>query len=113
MGRAEKVERTIRSILKMVSDFTGDELRDLRFDIEERIEALELDSKQAAGLQADREQKTIREEYKRCGNMGCLCNTEGKLHGPYLYEYFREAGRLKSRYLGKPQSARKKKKARL
>jgi hypothetical protein len=110
MGRAERVERTIRTILKMVSDFTPDELRDLRFDIEERIESLELDSNQALSLQAAREQKTIREEYKKCGNPGCQCNTEGKLHGPYLYEYYRESGRLRSRYLGKAESKRKKKK---
>lgn len=38
----------------------------------------------------------------RCGKAGCKCAGEkGELHGPYWYAYWRENGRLKSRYVGK------------
>ncbi|MBD1909853.1 MULTISPECIES: DUF6788 family protein [unclassified Leptolyngbya] len=38
----------------------------------------------------------------RCGKAGCKCAGEnGKLHGPYWYVYWRDAGKLKSRYVGK------------
>jgi hypothetical protein len=40
---------------------------------------------------------TFRQEYVRCGREGCSrCP-----HGPYWYAYWREAGRLRSRYIGK------------
>lgn len=38
----------------------------------------------------------------RCGKAGCKCAGEnGTLHGPYWYVYWRDAGKLKSRYVGK------------
>jgi len=40
-------------------------------------------------------------QYVRCGKAGCRC-ADGTLHGPYLYRFWREAGRLKKRYV--PQS---------
>lgn len=41
-------------------------------------------------------------ERVRCGKSGCKCTGEnGKLHGPYWYAYWREDGKLKSRYVGK------------
>jgi hypothetical protein len=41
-------------------------------------------------------------ERVRCGKAGCKCaGTDGELHGPYWYAYWREDGRLKSRYVGK------------
>lgn len=40
---------------------------------------------------------TLRQERVRCGKKGCTrCP-----HGPYWYAYWREEGRLRSRYLGK------------
>lgn len=36
----------------------------------------------------------------KCGKEGCKCN-DGDLHGPYWYEYFREDGKVVSRYHGK------------
>jgi hypothetical protein len=40
---------------------------------------------------------TYRHEEVRCGKRGCTrCP-----HGPYWYAYWREDGRLKSRYIGK------------
>ncbi|MBD3884918.1 hypothetical protein IFO70_24600 [Phormidium tenue FACHB-886] len=41
-------------------------------------------------------------ERVRCGKVGCRCAGEGgELHGPYWYAYWREDGRLRSRYIGK------------
>lgn len=40
---------------------------------------------------------TFRQEMVRCGKKGCTrCP-----HGPYWYAYWREGGRVKSRYVGK------------
>ena len=39
-------------------------------------------------------------ERVRCGKTGCKCaGVNGELHGPYWYAYWREDGKLKSRYL--------------
>ena len=41
-------------------------------------------------------------ERVRCGKIGCKCAGEnGELHGPYWYAYWRDEGKLKSRYIGK------------
>ena len=40
---------------------------------------------------------TYRQESVRCGKQGCKkCP-----HGPYWYAYYREGGRLRSRYIGR------------
>jgi len=40
---------------------------------------------------------TYRQEHVRCGRANCTrCP-----HGPYWYAYWREGGRLRSRYIGK------------
>ncbi|MBD1822969.1 hypothetical protein H6F51_10765 [Cyanobacteria bacterium FACHB-DQ100] len=41
-------------------------------------------------------------EQVRCGKAKCKCaGANGELHGPYWYVYWREDGKLKSRYVGK------------
>lgn len=41
-------------------------------------------------------------ERVRCGKPNCKCVGENaELHGPYWYAYWREDGKLKSRYVGK------------
>ncbi|HET7325633.1 MAG TPA: DUF6788 family protein [Halococcus sp.] len=45
---------------------------------------------------------TVVKEKVKCGDETCKCMTEGELHGPYLYRYFREGGTLTSEYIGKP-----------
>jgi hypothetical protein len=49
-------------------------------------------------VEAERRGKiTFRQELVRCGRRGCTrCP-----HGPYWYAYWREDGRLRSRYIGK------------
>jgi hypothetical protein len=47
---------------------------------------------------------TIRKEFKRCYNKSCKCNSDRKnqrpTHGPYLYAYWKEKGKLKKKYIG-------------
>ncbi|GAB4379745.1 MAG: hypothetical protein Kow00121_34510 [Elainellaceae cyanobacterium] len=41
-------------------------------------------------------------ERVRCGKAGCKCvGKNGELHGPYWYVYWRDDGKLRSRYVGK------------
>jgi hypothetical protein len=47
-------------------------------------------------------QGTVVEEMVTCGDETCGCMSDGEKHGPYLYRYYREGGRLTSEYLGKP-----------
>jgi hypothetical protein len=47
--------------------------------------------------QAARGKVTYRQERVRCGRDGCATCP----HGPYWYAYWREGGRLRSRYIGK------------
>ena len=39
---------------------------------------------------------TIREEYVRCSNRDCI-----KLHGPYMYAYWKDNGKIVKVYIGK------------
>ncbi len=39
-------------------------------------------------------------ERVKCGKEMCKC-TDGDLHGPYWYAYYRQNGKLKSKYVGK------------
>jgi hypothetical protein len=50
-----------------------------------------IDNKQEIPLNA-----TIRRQYVQCGNPQCQ-----KKHGPYLYAYWKEGNKTKSRYVGK------------
>jgi hypothetical protein len=46
------------------------------------------------------EKVTYRLELVKCGKLTCRCAT-GQLHGPYWYAYQRQAGKVKSWYVGK------------
>jgi len=49
---------------------------------------------------------TYSQQYRRCGKPMCVrCATGGTGHGPYWFAYWREGGRLRSRYLGKQAPA--------
>jgi uncharacterized protein DUF6788 len=101
MGKAKDPEKTMRRIMRMVEDFTLDELLDLRFDLEERIQQLRTTtSAPSRQAQPSEPSVTVREEWKQCGKLNCKCMA-GELHGPYRYEYWREGDRVKSRYLGR------------
>ena len=48
---------------------------------------------------------TIQQEYKKCRNILCGCrannNKPKKIHGPYLYAYWKDKGKLRKKYVGK------------
>lgn len=41
-----------------------------------------------------------RSEWVRCGKPTCACR-DGRRHGPYVYKYWRQDGRLRKAYVGK------------
>jgi hypothetical protein len=50
------------------------------------------------------ESKTYQLEKRRCGKKSCKCvglDLRSTGHGPYWYMYWKESGKLKSRYVGK------------
>jgi len=59
-------------------------------------------SREGGGGEGDPDGKvTYRQEHVRCGKENCTrCP-----HGPYWYAYWREGGRLRSRYIGKEPPA--------
>jgi hypothetical protein len=59
---------------------------------------------QKAGRQVveQRQAKGVSYQLERikCGKKNCKC-AAGEFHGPYWYAYWREGGKVKSRYIGK------------
>jgi hypothetical protein len=45
------------------------------------------------------------QQWVRCGRPGCRC-ARGGLHGPYLYRFWREGGRLRKEYVRRPDVGR-------
>ncbi|MBW4542514.1 MAG: hypothetical protein KME43_25790 [Myxacorys chilensis ATA2-1-KO14] len=69
-------------------------------------QSVELESTKAKGREIIETQHIDEQLYQlelvRCGKVGCKCaGDNGDLHGPYWYAYWRENGKLKSRYVGK------------
>ncbi len=43
-----------------------------------------------------------RQQIRKCGNKTCKkCTVRGEGHGPYWYMFWREDGKLRTRYIGK------------
>jgi hypothetical protein len=79
-----------RSMIADVRSLSDPELRRLV------ILAQDLLERRGAGRVPDGAKITYRREEVRCGKANCTrCP-----HGPYWYAYWRENGRLRSRYLG-------------
>jgi hypothetical protein len=79
-----------RSLIADVRSLSDPELRRLV------ILAQDLLERRGAGRVPDGAKITYRREEVRCGKANCTrCP-----HGPYWYAYWREGGRLRSRYLG-------------
>jgi len=52
------------------------------------------------GEPASGRHRTFRREFVKCGKRGCQC-ASGRGHGPYIYAYYRENGRVCKRYIGR------------
>jgi hypothetical protein len=44
---------------------------------------------------------TLRQEFVKCGRTECKCFKGEEIHGPYIYAYWKENGKLRKRYVGK------------
>lgn len=56
----------------------------------------------AIALPTDGRHITYQYQRNTCGKITCGCHTDrSKRHGPYWRAYWRENGKLKSKYLGK------------
>jgi hypothetical protein len=85
-----------RSLIADVRSLSDPELRRLV------ILAQDLLERRGAGRVPDGAKITYRREEVRCGKANCKrCP-----HGPYWYAYWREDGRLRSRYLGSAKPGR-------
>ena len=78
-----------KELIRLIRTLDTHDLRRLRMLIDGLVEVDE--GPEPAG------KVTFRQESVRCGKQGCRSCP----HGPYWYAYYREAGRLRSRYIGK------------
>lgn len=87
-----------RELIREVRDLDEYDLRRLMIFIRGLLLARDADDPDASRPEAAASGKvTYRQERVRCGRDGCSrCP-----HGPYWYAYWREGGRLRSRYIGK------------
>jgi hypothetical protein len=97
-----------RHIQALLQSLTLEEATELERELKALIRSLGGES--AVKRSASREVAEVRHvgdriyqrEWVRCGKLLCKCaGANGKLHGPYWYMYWREKGRLRSRYIGK------------
>ncbi|MCU0552683.1 MAG: hypothetical protein MUC48_25415 [Leptolyngbya sp. Prado105] len=80
------------------------ELSSVIQELEQQTEPLALPPRKGREiLQVQRvDDRLYQLERVRCGKPNCKCVGENaELHGPYWYAYWREDGKLKSRYIGK------------
>lgn len=105
MPREDQIEKIIAKIMKLTEDFSLNELLELRFDIEERVIAMKEAMKEAGiadkPITVTEPTITVREQMQKCGKATCHCNNGGALHGPYIYHYWKEGGKTKSKYIRK------------
>jgi hypothetical protein len=95
-GRYAREVSFDRSMIADVRSLSDPELRRLV------ILAQDLLERRGAGRVPDGAKITYRREEVRCGKANCTrCP-----HGPYWYAYWRENGRLRSRYLGSAKAGR-------
>lgn len=48
---------------------------------------------------------TYRSRFVKCGRAACKCASGAEVHGPYVYAYWSEGGKTRSRYVGKSRPA--------
>ncbi len=80
------------------------ELRSLIQELEQQLatpESVETKGREVVEVQRMGD-RLYQLERVRCGKAGCKCaGKDGELHGPYWYAYWRDNGKLKSRYVSK------------
>jgi hypothetical protein len=86
-----------RELIRQVRGLDEYDLRRLMIFVRGLLLARSAEDPESQRPAAPRGKVTFRQEAVRCGREGC----GGCPHGPYWYAYWREGGRLRSRYIGK------------
>lgn len=99
----------VKALLAALPRDDQEELTRFLHDMLVTPEEVEARERPVATLQARQAGKTVtytfRNEWIRCGKPACKC-ANGAFHGPYTYKYWREDGRVKKSYVGKPAATR-------
>jgi hypothetical protein len=82
-----------RQLIKDIRALDAYDLRRLQIV----VRGLLLDDERSDEIAARAPRVTYRQQTVRCGKKGCSTCP----HGPYWYAYWREDGRMKSKYIGK------------
>jgi hypothetical protein len=86
-----------RQIIRAVRGLDEYDLRRLMIFVRGLLLARDAQDPDTAAPKRPGGKVTFRQEHVKCGRRGCTrCP-----HGPYWYAYWREGGRLRSRYIGK------------
>ena len=99
-ARRQQIVARIKTTLPKL---TAPELRELGKTLLAALEVAEASATPAKDRTVDQKPSVVyRKELVRCGKEGCKCS-EGELHGPYWYGYYRSprSGRVVKKYLGK------------
>jgi hypothetical protein len=104
-------QSSLAKLRELLRDLTLEQAKQLQDELEAVI--YELEQQQSSAFIPARQDREIVQvqhsndrlyqlERVRCGKLTCKCmGKDAKLHGPYWYAYWRENGKLKSRYIGK------------
>jgi len=99
----DRLRSAIRSLPLEQAKQLHDELGEVIRELETQSKTETTSSKGREVVESKRiGDKIYQLERVRCGKPGCKCAGEnGVFHGPYWYAYWRDTGKLKSRYIGK------------
>jgi hypothetical protein len=86
-----------RELLRRVRGLDEFDLRRLLLFTREMLVGRVGEPSPANSAEAGLPRLTYRQQHVKCGKAGCRTCP----HGPYWYAYWREDGRLRSRYIGK------------
>ena len=91
----------LRQVKRLLSDLPFEDQEKLHAFLGQLLRPAEVEHAPHVATIRTREATVIyRSESVRCGKPRCACR-EGKLHGPYVYKYWREGGRVRKKYVGK------------
>lgn len=87
-----------KKAIQKIGDLPTEDLLEMQAHIAKVIE-----KRQRSGEPVEPEKTptvSYREQYIKCGKEKCKC-AQGHLHGPYKYAYWREGGKVITKYVGK------------
>lgn len=103
-GCTVEQKRTLLKALEAICGDSTDALNELRIWLEDVLaedEPLPTNPRRQVVKEHRTEKITYRWELVNCGKDRCKKCKKAPSHGPYWYGYWREGGKLKSKYIGK------------